>query len=168
MVFIFIGRGGRTPFKSGYKWTPNYRSNSTRITQDQTGQTGRPDRSDRSASAFANFGCQQCHQQASIVWRNSHIAWGWLPSNIKGEYGSIAVAKLWEDQLFGHSKESLLHLIRAVSFIILKNILCICPCHHHFNQLPRCPSVLILIMSLNNVTYTCMYQLSRCSLKKHK
>ena len=42
MVFIFIGRGGRTPSQSDYKRTLNYRSNSTRITQAQTGLTSRP------------------------------------------------------------------------------------------------------------------------------
>ena len=58
MVFIFIGRGGRTPSKSGYKRTLQLRSNLIRITQDQIGLTGRPDRSDRSAFGNANFGCQ--------------------------------------------------------------------------------------------------------------
>ena len=61
VAFIFIGRGGRTPSKSGYKRTLNYNSNSTRITK---AQTGRPDRSGRSASVFANFGCQQ---KASVI-----------------------------------------------------------------------------------------------------
>ena len=41
--FIFIGRGGCTPSKSGYKRTLEIKSNLIRITQDQTaGQTGWP------------------------------------------------------------------------------------------------------------------------------
>ena len=42
MTFIFIGRGRRTPSKSGYKQTLQIKSNLIRITQDQTGLTGRP------------------------------------------------------------------------------------------------------------------------------
>ena len=41
MAFIFIGRGGRTPSKSGYKQILQLRSNLIRITQEQTGLTGR-------------------------------------------------------------------------------------------------------------------------------
>ena len=42
MAFIFIGRRGRTPFKSDYKRTLQTKSNLIWITQDQTDLTGRP------------------------------------------------------------------------------------------------------------------------------
>ena len=38
MAFIFIGRGGHTPSKSGYKRTLQLKSNLIRITQDQAGR----------------------------------------------------------------------------------------------------------------------------------
>ena len=44
--FIFIGRGRRTFFKSGYKRTLQLRSNLIRITKDHTSLTSQPDRSD--------------------------------------------------------------------------------------------------------------------------
>ena len=52
MAFIFIGRGGRIPSKSGYKRTLQIKYNLIRITQDQTGLTGR-------SSVVANFDRQQ-------------------------------------------------------------------------------------------------------------
>ena len=61
-VFIFIGRGSRTPLQIGLYKNFQNKTKPTRITTGQTGLTGRPDWSDRSAS--------ELHP---IVRLNSHI-----------------------------------------------------------------------------------------------
>ena len=107
MVFIFIGRGGRTPSKSGYKRTLQLRSNLIRITEDQTGLTGRPDRLDRSVFGNANFGCQQDGNRTCGCWYEnfptdivSSSTWnesgrGLIP-NFIGGYGAYWTAGIYK------------------------------------------------------------------------